>query len=84
MPGTTLELGCGSGNFKEFLPTSVAVDIQRAPWLDVVADAHELPFEGASVSNIVLIDVFHHLADPRRFLAEVERVLTPGGRLRIS
>ena len=81
VPGTTLELGCGSGNFKEFLPTSVAVDIQRAPWLDVVADAHELPFEGASVSNIVLIDVFHHLADPRRFLAEVERVLTPGGRL---
>lgn len=81
MSGTTLELGCGSGNFKEFLPTSLAVDIQRAPWLDVVADAHELPFADASVSNIVLIDVLHHLADPRRFLTEVGRVLALGGRL---
>lgn len=81
MPGTTLELGCGCGNFKEFLPSCFAFDIQQAPWLDVVADAHELPCADKSVRNIVLIDVFHHLADPRRFLAEVERVLAPGGRL---
>jgi len=81
VPGFTLELGCGAGNFKEFFPTGVAVDIRPAPWVDAVADAHELPFVDASVSNVVLIDVIHHLAAPRRFLAEAERILAPGGRL---
>jgi len=81
VPGPTLELGCGSGNFKEFLPTCLAIDIQPAPWLDVVADAHRLPIIDGSVSNIVLIDVLHHLAEPGRFLAEAERVLAPHGRL---
>ena len=53
----------------------MAVDVLRAPWLNVVADAHELPFADSSVSNIVLIDVIHHLAEPRRFLEEAERVI---------
>ena len=79
--GPTLELGCGCGNFKEFLSSAIALDIVPAPWLDAVADAHALPFADESVSNIVLIDVIHHLAEPRRFLGEAERVLTPGGRL---
>jgi len=79
--GPTLELGCGTGNFKEFLGTAIAVDVTSAPWIDVVADAHALPFADASVSNIVLIDVIHHLAEPRRFLEETERLLVSGGRL---
>lgn len=73
--GPTIELGCSSGNFKAFLPGCMAVDVLRAPWLNVVADAHELPFADSSVSNIVLIDVIHHLAEPRRFLEEAERVI---------
>ena len=81
VPGTTVELGGGSGNFKEFLPSCLAVDIQFAPWLDVAADAHALPFADGSLSNLVLVDVLHHLAEPRRFLAEAQRVLVPGGRV---
>jgi len=46
-----------------------------------VADAHELPIADASVTNIVLVDVIHHLAEPGRFLREAQRVLTPRGRL---
>lgn len=79
--GRTLEIGGGIGNLKAFLPGIVSVDIQQAPWLDVVADAHQLPFADGSFENIVLFDVLHHLERPRRFLAEVRRVLRPGGRL---
>lgn len=80
-PGRTLEIGGGSGNFKDFAPDVVATDVQFAPWLDAVCDAHRLPFAGASFDNVMLFDVLHHLDRPRRFLEEAARVLRPGGRL---
>jgi len=81
VPGRTLEVGGGSGGFKEFAPDCISSDLLFAPWLDVVADAQSLPFARASLANIVLFDVLHHLPFPRRFLAEAARVLRPGGRI---
>jgi SAM-dependent methyltransferase len=79
--GTTLEIGGGSGAFKDFLPDVLSSDILFMPGLDLVADAHRLPFSSASFSNIILFDVLHHLEFPRTFLAEAVRVLRVGGRL---
>lgn len=79
--GRTLEIGGGSGNLKTFLPDAVSTDILSAPWLDAVADAQALPFADGSFGNIVMVDVLHHLAYPKRFLLEARRVLRPGGRL---
>jgi SAM-dependent methyltransferase len=79
--GPVLEIGGGSGNLRDVLPDAVSLDVQWAPWLDIVADAHDLPFAPASFANIVMLDVFHHLSYPTRFLQEVIRVLRPGGRL---
>ncbi len=80
-PGKTLEIGGGTGNFKAFVPETVSTDIQQAGWLDVVCDAHELPFANRSFDNIVMFDVLHHLERPRLFLAEATRVLQSGGRV---
>lgn len=79
-PGPSLEIGGGIGNLRQFLPELVSVDIQFSPWLDCVADAHQLPFRAASFANVVLFDVLHHLQYPGRFLAEAARLLKPGGR----
>jgi SAM-dependent methyltransferase len=79
--GPTLEIGGGSGNLKAFAPQVIASDILSAPWLDVVADAHRLPFVSGSIGNVVVFDVLHHLERPRLFLVEAERVLRPGGRI---
>ncbi len=79
--GELLEIGGGSGHIKSFAPHAICLDIQQAPWLDVVADAHQLPFADASFENIVMLDVLHHLAYPRAFLAEALKILKPGGRL---
>ena len=79
--GPTVELGAGSGNFKEYFPRAISADIEKHEWLDMTFDAHEMPFEDSSVANIVMIDVLHHLADPVRFLHEASRVLKIGGRL---
>lgn len=80
-PGKTLEIGGGTGNFKSFVPETVSTDIQHADWLDVVCDAHELPFADQSFDNIVLFDVLHHLERPRLFLNEASRILRREGRV---
>ncbi|TAL02705.1 MAG: class I SAM-dependent methyltransferase [Rhodospirillaceae bacterium] len=80
-PGTTLEIGGGTGIFKEFAPDTITTDVIAAPWLDLVADAQRLPFAAARFANIVMFDVLHHIEYPRYFLAEALRVLQPGGRL---
>lgn len=79
--GRTLEIGGGSGNFKEYAADVVASDIAFAPWLDLVADAQRLPVAAGSLANIVMFDVLHHIEFPRAFFAEAARVLSPGGRI---
>ncbi len=80
-PGNTLELGGGSGNFKEFAPNVTSTDIVPLPWIDVVADAQDLPFEDQSFDNIVMFDVLHHIENVSLFFNEALRVLRPGGRV---
>lgn len=80
-PGQTLEVGGGTGNLKEFAPSVVCTDIVKLPWLNVVADAQQLPFASGSLSNIVLFDTLHHLENVRYFFDEALRVLQPGGRV---
>ena len=84
IPGLTIEIGGGSGNFKDFAPDTISTDIISASWLDAVADAALLPFADASVANIVLFDVLHHIEFPARFFDEATRILKPGGRVILS
>jgi SAM-dependent methyltransferase len=79
--GPTVELGAGIGRFKEVVPTTVATDVEPTSWADAVVNAERLPYPEGSVANLVLIDVFHHLARPARFLDEAVRVLAPRGRV---
>ncbi|MEP6607078.1 MAG: class I SAM-dependent methyltransferase [Burkholderiaceae bacterium] len=80
-PGITIEVGGGSGNFKQFAPDVLSFDIVHEPWLDLVADAQAIPLRSESVANIVMLDVLHHIEYPVRFLREAARVLRPGGRV---
>jgi ubiquinone/menaquinone biosynthesis C-methylase UbiE len=54
----------------------MATDIVPKPWLDAAADACSLPFKSDSFSNIVGIDVLHHLERPKLFFHEIQRVLS--------
>ncbi len=81
VPGPTVELGSGIGKLKDFKPDAVTTDVEVTPWADVVVDAEALPYADGEVANLVLLDVFHHLADPARFLDEARRVLSRGGRV---
>ncbi len=76
-----VELGSGPGFFKEFAPQTIATDVEPTPWIDLVVNGCELPFKDESVGNIVMTDVFHHIARPAKFLEEAARVLKIGGRI---
>ena len=76
-----IELGCGPGLFKELYPDVVATDTRPSPYADGVVDAAALPFADGELANLVMLDVFHHLPEPTRFLQEAARTLRRGGRL---
>jgi SAM-dependent methyltransferase len=79
--GPWIEIGSGPGFAKQFIPELLLTDVVQAPWHDRQMDAESLPFEPRSVGALVLFDVLHHVAAPRAFLAEADRVLRPGGRI---
>src|SRR5205814_2706955 len=54
---------------------------EPTPWSVHVADAEAMPFADGRVANLILVDVYHHLVSPARFLDEAVRVLATGGRL---
>ncbi len=81
IPGRIVEIGSGIGNLKAHLPGALTTDLFPNPWLDLACDGYELPFRSASLSHLVLFDVFHHLSAPNAFLREARRVLVSGGRL---
>ena len=79
--GRVLDIGGGTAHIKDVRPDIVSTDILLFPGIDVVADAHRLPFPDESFMGVVMLDVLHHLERPIEFLEEASRVLKPGGRL---
>jgi SAM-dependent methyltransferase len=80
-PGRVLDIGSGTAHVKGFRADIVSTDILPFPGIDVVADAHRLPFPDQTFTGVVMLDVLHHLERPIEFLKEASRVLKPGGRL---
>jgi SAM-dependent methyltransferase len=79
--GLVLDIGGGSAHVKHYRRDVISVDILPFPGIDVVCDAHVLPFAEGRFSGIVMLDVLHHLERPIDFLSEASRVLRPGGML---
>lgn len=88
---SVLEVGCGTGvlleRIDDFAAAARGVDISdgmleraRQRGLDVVrASATDLPFDDASFDVACSFKVLAHVADIRRALAEMTRVVRPGG-----
>jgi demethylmenaquinone methyltransferase/2-methoxy-6-polyprenyl-1,4-benzoquinol methylase len=49
-----------------------------------VAHVEELPFPDDSFERLLVVDALHHFCDQREAIAELVRVLKPGGRLLIE
>ncbi len=85
--GRVLDLGCGTGHsWTELRPReTVGVDVAASALEGQQRETHQadmraLPFATASFASVVSIQSIEHVPDPERVLAEVVRMLEPGGR----
>lgn len=59
--------------------TYISSDISPTDQTDMVFDANDMPFEDGSVDVVLAMEVLEHMPDPAVTVAEVSRVLRPGG-----
>ena len=74
-----LELGSGGGFLREHVRGVITSDVVSGPGIDAVLDGTTLPIEDHALRAIVMVDVLHHLSDPRRFFAEAARCVRQTG-----
>lgn len=96
--GRYLELGTGTGDDARALETRHGVEVtgvdssatmveearRRGLREVLVADAHCLPFDDATFEGAWADRVFQHLESPEAALAELTRVVKPGGRIAVA
>ncbi|HWH44540.1 MAG TPA: methyltransferase domain-containing protein [Thermoleophilaceae bacterium] len=84
------DVGAGDSPYRElfdhteYLATDWSESVHEAEDVRVVAPADDLPFGEASFDAVLFTQVLEHVQDPPGVLAELLRVLRPGGRLYLS
>ena len=58
---------------------TLEVDASLGSRVQVVCDAHDLPLADGALDGMVIQAVLEHVLDPARCVAEIHRVLRPGG-----
>ena len=74
-----LVVDIGSGNTR-LMDGVVNVDLMPYPNVDVVSSADRIPFDDDSIDLLFSIAVLEHVPDPQAQIAELVRVLKPGGQ----
>jgi len=77
----TLDLGCGNAPYKHLFSDRIGFDNKSGEGVDVVGDAHKLPFKNEEFDTVLCSEVLEHLHSPEIALAEMKRVLKSGGIL---
>jgi len=81
----TLEVGAyGKPSYGRFFPDRIGIDIREGPGVDRIASVYSLPFADGEFQNVLCMSVLEHLEDPPRAIAEMRRILQPGGHCIIS
>lgn len=84
-----LDIGSGKGAFAKELATHnqvfsldyPATAIRYEATCDVYGDVRRLPFRNASVDVAIFFEVLEHVTEPAIAMAEISRILKPGGKL---
>lgn len=73
-----VELGSGNRRLRDDI---INVDVFPFPNVDVVADVAATPLRDSSVDLALLESLIEHVPEPHKVVAEVHRIVKPGGRV---
>ena len=80
--GLNLELGCGASFIDDIIKSVKKSDVFLNANTDLKIDAMEVGLEFENkISNLILVNVFHHISNPELFLRSAEKSLLKGGRI---
>lgn len=79
-----LVLDIGAGNRRMSDARVIRMDVLWTPYVDVIGDAHALPFRDGVLDFVLAAAVWEHLRDPFLAAREVHRVLKPGGQVGVD
>lgn len=79
--GKIIELGSGGGFIKKVYPQVITSDVMQLDSCDMCFTAENIPVEDNSVAAYFMLNVFHHIPNPEKFLEEAQRTLKKGGRI---
>lgn len=92
--GNLLDVGCGEMPYRTFLPTEVdyvGIDVPQAGAFNMSGNDEVIPFDGFSIpfsdaafDTVLCTEVLEHSPEPALLIAEIERVLKPGGKLIVT
>lgn len=92
--GKVLDVGCGEMPFRGFLPNDVhyqGIDVREAVSFGMrdhpdiaLFDGVHIPFPDSSWDGVLCTEVLEHTFDPEALVAEMLRVLRPGGTLLVT
>lgn len=95
--GILLDVGGGTGRvssqLRPFVDDLIISDVSakmlrqaqaKGLAFPTAAEAEKLPFADGSFERVLVVDALHHFAHQRHAVAELARVLKPGGRLVIE
>lgn len=75
----TLDLGSKRAQYSHLCDDLIALDYYYVEGVDVVADAHNLPFYDSSFDNVIMTNLLEHVQEPQKVVNEVYRILKPNG-----
>jgi SAM-dependent methyltransferase len=83
--GRLLDVGCGQKPYADLFQVACYIGIELPPGGQGVVDAYAsglaLPFAAGAFDTVLSNEVLEHVPEPAQLLAEVSRVLRPGGHL---
>jgi SAM-dependent methyltransferase len=82
--GFALEVGGEDVTYSRWFPNHVVINVTRNPLVHIQADVHRLPFREGIFDLVLCTEVLEHLHTPELALAEMQRVLKPGGKLLLT
>jgi SAM-dependent methyltransferase len=85
--GRVLDAGCGTSPYRAHLPASVGyigVDRSAKAHVRALADISALPFADGSFDGVICTEMLSQSKRPWQLVAELARVLRPGGRLYLT